>query len=196
LLLDSARELFARKGFAGTSTREIADHAGTSEALLFRHFGSKAVLFDRAVLDPFSEFISNYIAQWEEYEAQPHPPEVPARQYIEGLFDLLSEHRELVMALLAVQAYEVGVADDVTGPGSPLSQFLDRLEKVVEAEVGMRGWTGVDIPVTIRVTFGLVLSMAVLDDWMFPGRRPSRERIINEMVAYMIHGLAHRPRRK
>ena len=38
--------LFARKGFAGTTTKELAEVAGISEALLFRHFPSKKHLYD------------------------------------------------------------------------------------------------------------------------------------------------------
>src|SRR5438477_11108666 len=37
--------LFARKGFAGTTTKELAEGAGISEALLFRHFPSKKHLY-------------------------------------------------------------------------------------------------------------------------------------------------------
>lgn len=44
-IVDSAVPLFARKGFAGTTTRELAEAAGISEALLFRHFPSKQLLY-------------------------------------------------------------------------------------------------------------------------------------------------------
>jgi AcrR family transcriptional regulator len=37
--------LFARKGFAGTTTRELAEAANISEGLLFRHFPSKRQLY-------------------------------------------------------------------------------------------------------------------------------------------------------
>ena len=37
--------LFARNGFAGTTTRELAAAAGVSEALLFKHFPSKQSLY-------------------------------------------------------------------------------------------------------------------------------------------------------
>src|SRR4029077_19181515 len=37
--------LFSRKGFSGTTTRELAEAAGISEALLFRHFPSKQLLY-------------------------------------------------------------------------------------------------------------------------------------------------------
>lgn len=44
-ILDVASGLFARKGYQGTTTREIAEEAGINEALLFRHFPSKENLY-------------------------------------------------------------------------------------------------------------------------------------------------------
>lgn len=44
-IVAAAVPLFARKGFAGITTRELADAAGISEALLFRHFPSKQLLY-------------------------------------------------------------------------------------------------------------------------------------------------------
>ena len=64
LLLESARALFAERGYAGTSTREIARAASVTEPMIFRHFGSKAKLFEESVLDPFNTFVSEYIGDW------------------------------------------------------------------------------------------------------------------------------------
>ncbi len=44
-IVEIAMPLFARKGFAGTTTKEIAELAGVSEALLYRHFPTKAALY-------------------------------------------------------------------------------------------------------------------------------------------------------
>lgn len=43
--IDAALRLFSTSGFRGTSTRAIAEAAGVSEALLFRHFPTKAGLY-------------------------------------------------------------------------------------------------------------------------------------------------------
>jgi AcrR family transcriptional regulator len=43
-ILQAAREVIARKGKRGATTREIADVAAVNEATLFRHFGSKGAL--------------------------------------------------------------------------------------------------------------------------------------------------------
>jgi len=45
-----AMELFSERGFQGTTTREIAQAAGVSEAMVFRHFATKEELY-AAILD-------------------------------------------------------------------------------------------------------------------------------------------------
>jgi AcrR family transcriptional regulator len=45
-IVEAAMPLFARKGFAGTTTKEIAEAARVSEALVFKHFPSKAALYE------------------------------------------------------------------------------------------------------------------------------------------------------
>ena len=44
-IISSAATLFAAKGFTGTKTKAIAEQAGVSEALLFKHFPSKNDLY-------------------------------------------------------------------------------------------------------------------------------------------------------
>ena len=191
LLLEAARSLFAAKGYAGASTRDIALTAGVSEALLFRHFGTKAKLFERAILDPINEFIHDYVEQWTARSAADHTPEGISFAYVVGFYRLLSENRELVLALVTAQAYEKSIQE--LNDASPLSRLLDELETVAGREAELRGFE-FDVQISTRLVAGMVMSMALLDEWLFPlgKRRPSRQRIVNEMVAFMLHGLAHR----
>lgn len=49
-ILRVAVSLFSRRGFGGTTTRQIAQAAGVSEAMVFRHFATKQELYS-AILD-------------------------------------------------------------------------------------------------------------------------------------------------
>src|SRR5436853_4035143 len=49
-IITSAMELFARKGFRGTTTRDLATHAEINEAIIFRHFNTKEELY-RAIIE-------------------------------------------------------------------------------------------------------------------------------------------------
>jgi len=45
-IIDAAFELFSTKGYLGTTTKEIAQHANVCEVTVFRHFGTKEGIFD------------------------------------------------------------------------------------------------------------------------------------------------------
>lgn len=53
-LLLAAGELFAEKGFHGTTVREVCARAGANVAAVNYHFGDKQGLFDEAVLHAFA----------------------------------------------------------------------------------------------------------------------------------------------
>lgn len=44
-ILSAAIELFAKKGFRGTTTRDLATQADVNEAIIFRHFKNKKELY-------------------------------------------------------------------------------------------------------------------------------------------------------
>lgn len=44
-IIEVARDLFAARGYEGTTTRELAEEIGVNEAILFRHFPSKDELY-------------------------------------------------------------------------------------------------------------------------------------------------------
>jgi AcrR family transcriptional regulator len=50
IIIDAALALFARKGFRGTTTKEIAEAAGCSEATIFKYFATKDELYS-AILE-------------------------------------------------------------------------------------------------------------------------------------------------
>lgn len=192
LLLESALDLFARKGYAGTSTREIATNAGVSEALLFRHFGTKVALFEEAVVKPFGQFINDYVDRWEVDSAAHDDVAVLAQDYIGGLYDLLREHKHIVVALVATHAYEENL-DHVVSKSFTVP--MERLETLVDSLTVANHYSNVDSALATRATISMVMGMAVLDEWLYkPGkRRPARRRVVNEMTQMLLHGMQHRP---
>ncbi len=52
-----AATLFAEKGFAATSTREICEKAGVAKPTLYYHFGNKEQLYTGIVFDAFQEYL-------------------------------------------------------------------------------------------------------------------------------------------
>jgi len=63
-ILQTAVDLFSRKGFKGTTTKEIAAAAGVSEAMVFRHFATKDDLY-AAILDAKACIDGTHMFPWE-----------------------------------------------------------------------------------------------------------------------------------
>jgi len=59
-ITNAARELFIKRGYRGTATREIASRAGVSEVTVFRKFGSKKNLLKR-IMDESTERLSQVL---------------------------------------------------------------------------------------------------------------------------------------
>jgi AcrR family transcriptional regulator len=55
LLLAAARKVFIEQGLAGARTRRIAEEAGTTETIMYRHFGSKQEMFEEAIRAPLED---------------------------------------------------------------------------------------------------------------------------------------------
>lgn len=55
-ILDIARDLFARQGYAGTSIADIAGELGTTKAALYYHFRSKADIADALLAEPLAAY--------------------------------------------------------------------------------------------------------------------------------------------
>lgn len=61
-ILKAARAVFVESGLSGARTKVIADLAGTSEAILYRHFSSKEDLFEAAILEPVEGLVAEMTA--------------------------------------------------------------------------------------------------------------------------------------
>ncbi len=73
LILEAAKEVFARSGLRGSRTRDLAQAAGINQATLFGHFKSKEDLFAAAVLQPLVALLEGVRERYQVYEAADSP---------------------------------------------------------------------------------------------------------------------------
>ena len=60
-ILDTATKLFLEKGFASTSTTEIAKEVGCNQALVHYYFRTKERLFEAVFANKFQNFATNIL---------------------------------------------------------------------------------------------------------------------------------------
>ncbi|MEP6961186.1 MAG: helix-turn-helix domain-containing protein [Acidobacteriota bacterium] len=103
-LLGHAIELFSKRGFSGTRTKDIAAACGVSEGILFRHFATKEDLY-RAILETHADEAGKkaWMAEMKRWAAQRNDRELVhclVVQIIKSFRENASFHRLMLFAWL------------------------------------------------------------------------------------------------
>ena len=65
-ILQAAQRLFARQGFDGTTTRDLAQAAGVAEGTLFRHFSNKKAILVEVATQGWIEILTDLLTELSE----------------------------------------------------------------------------------------------------------------------------------
>jgi AcrR family transcriptional regulator len=95
-ILDVAEELFAERGFAGTTLRDVAARVGVRNPSIYNHFASKEALYEAVLargIGPILETLTEFV------EAGPQTYRDP-RAVVERIMRVLAEHAHLPRLVL------------------------------------------------------------------------------------------------
>jgi len=88
-LIEIACRLFARKGYDGTSLRDIAEEAKITKAALYYHFPNKEALYERIVLESMQALVDSVRNAMEEGAS----PKDRVRLFMQASADFLDRSR-------------------------------------------------------------------------------------------------------
>lgn len=151
-ILTEAAALFAERGLNGTRVRDIAAACGVTEAILYRHFPSKAALFEAALADKIARH------RTEEILAR-LPSDAPLEEVFQSVARLILDiglddpviHRLLLAASLSGSARTQGIYVTWRIP------FVDYLERLIRAGIERGELRAVDPLLTARAFVGMVM---------------------------------------
>lgn len=190
LLLDAARELFARQDYRRTTTRDIAEAAGVNEYLLFRYFGSKAGLFKEALVLPFTDFVDEFGRTWQAVVPEQTDEEELSRQFVGALYDVLVEHQGLLLTLVASDGLSV---EEIESTGiADIRRALTVLSRISAEGMQIRGMHSGQPDLPAHSTVAMIVGMVALRSTFFGNKPPPREAIVDELVQAILHGFLHR----
>ena len=160
-ILAAARRAFIDNGdVRGTTTRTIAEYAGISEGVIYRHFESKDQLFLEAVVEPLSEAVDNLVAASEIVDRDVRLTEDRQPELLMELYTQLTDALDEMLPLLGLVLFgDPKVAQQFYQ--ERLSVAMDRLAATWQ-EVGAR--YGRALPtsdVTVRAVMGISLLLAL-----------------------------------
>lgn len=183
LIVAAARTEFAEQGFAGATTRGIARRAGASEVLIYRYFGSKAALFEEAVLGPFNRLLRAYLDRGSDL----FPDQGSSETFVRSFYPFLKNNAGLLQAL--VRSPGRGVPDGPSMHG--LDDYFSRASEQMQRQFQHHGLVPEVAPeFGVRFAFGLLASAILYRDWFFPDGEPDEEQLMHALSRLIYKGLS------
>lgn len=179
----AAASLFAAKGFSGTTTKEIAKSAGVSEALLFKYFPTKRVLY-AAILAEKAQF-SGLREAIEEAAGQRDDKQ---------LFTLLASYRirkgadPMLLRLLLYSALEGHEMSEMFFR-SQYRTLYDLLTGYIRRRIEDGAFRPVDPLLAARAFFGVIVHHRLLHDIFGLPMHRTHEDTVAEYVSLFLSGL-------
>ncbi|NYE45534.1 AcrR family transcriptional regulator [Spinactinospora alkalitolerans] len=177
-LLDIGRELFAERGFDGTSIEEIAARAGVSKPVVYEHFGGKegiyAVVVDREMQKLLGMVGDALIGDH-------------ARDKLEHAALALLRYVEESSQGFRILARDSHAASGTGSFASLISDIATQVEHILGEEFKSRGYDPKLAPLYAQSLVGMV---ALTGQWWLEVRRPKREVVAAHLVNLAWNGLS------
>jgi AcrR family transcriptional regulator len=195
LILDGATEVFSTKGYPSSTLEDIAQAAGVSVSVIYRHFTDKAELFRETLVAPFTKSLEEYSETWRRsFSDAPLDDDAVMRELVTNIYDSMAGHREVLATLGTAERVldESAVREVQAGFGA----LFERLGSMGIEEASRRGWfEGEVVELTSRCLYGMMVSMIVYEQWFLRRgeTRISREQLVDHVTRLMLYGLRLAP---
>ncbi|HWB36051.1 MAG TPA: TetR/AcrR family transcriptional regulator [Rugosimonospora sp.] len=178
-LISIARQIFAEKGFDGTSIEEIAARAKVSKPVVYEHFGGKeglyAVVVDREVRGLLDIIAAALTAG--------HP-----RELLEQAALALLDYIEAETDGFRILVRDSPVFATTGNFSSVLNDVAHQVEHILGDEFKARGY---DPRLAELYSQALVGMVALTGRWWLEVRKPRKEAVAAHLVNLAWNGLSH-----
>lgn len=185
-IVEAAIDLFSRKGFRGTTTREIAEAAAISEAMIFKHFTTKQELYS-AIIE----------AKSETEELLARAAKAASRKDDQGVFRSVglkmmeqTERDPSLMRLLLFSALEGHELSDIFFE-SRVKRLHEFLSSYIRTRIEEGGFRPVDSLVAARGFIGMTVHYLLIHE-LFGVKRPPRsspQDVVQTFVSIFLKGI-------
>ena len=147
-ILKAAQRLFARRGYGGTTTRDLAQAAGVAEGTLFRHFESKKAILVRVATDGWVELLTDLLTELSEMASYKAIGQVMRRR-----MGNLPRNADLMRVCFMEAQFHPELREQVQG--EVISKMIDVTEAFFETAIDRGIYRPMDSRVVARIFLGM-----------------------------------------
>jgi len=154
-ILQVAEQLFADKGFDGTSVRDIAEQAGVNLAMISYYFGSKEKLLKQLIEDRFST-TTRFLEEKSNSDAE--EPWEKVEWLVDYYVDKIVNTYRFYCIL--TQEYNTGRSDDIKDLIVKVkSENMERIKKIILEGQRKNVFRKVDVELTMASMMGTIIQL-------------------------------------
>ncbi|MHA1134916.1 MAG: TetR/AcrR family transcriptional regulator [Candidatus Thorarchaeota archaeon] len=179
-ILEAAYELFAEKGYRGSSMREIAERSGIKAGSIYNHFKNKEEIFEAVFIEKHPLF--RLLSLLDEVEGE------SAEELLSNAIDQLNNEigsDPRLLNLFFVELVEMGgkhITEAMETNFPPDSKFMKQIFIMKDEFREIRE------PLIIRTLIGSVFANIIFN-WFIGGTNPRRWGTQSEMTDVLLRGI-------
>ena len=147
-ILQAARRLFGRKGYDGTTTRDLAQAAGVAEGTVFRHFPNKKAILIAVATEGWVEILTDLLTELSEMGSYKAVAQVMRRRMLN-----LRDNADLMRVCFLEAQFHPELRDHIQ------SEVIAKMTDVAEAFFETAMQKGVYRPMNPRIVAKVFLGM-------------------------------------
>ncbi|MFE4763846.1 TetR/AcrR family transcriptional regulator [Bacillus mycoides] len=192
-ILEAAVDMFGEKGYASTSTSEIAKRAGVAEGTIFRYYKTKKDLLFAVVMPTLTKFAAPFFVQAfakEIFKTEYESYEVLLRVIIQNRFEFAKKHFPMIKILIQEVPFQPELKSEIQQLIE--TELLVHFKKLIakfqeEGEI-------IELPPSsvLRLTLSAVLGLLLTRFLLLPEERWDDEVEIENTIQFILYGLTPR----
>ncbi|MCI0419609.1 MAG: TetR/AcrR family transcriptional regulator [Acidobacteria bacterium] len=185
-IINVSRKLFSKKGFNGTTTKEIAQASGISEAMIFCHFASKEDLYT-AIIDQRIQEVGDALS---DEALQAHDDERVFGELARFILDKTAENPTM-LRLLYFSALEGHELSDIFYSNHEIKKVM-KLVDYIRLRISEGDFCDLDPILVARAFTGMLYTYVTAQHLFDAGRyypKASHEEVVQNFLSIFLNGI-------
>ncbi|MCU4989891.1 TetR/AcrR family transcriptional regulator [Bacillus cereus] len=192
-ILEAAVDRFGEKGYAATSTSEIAKRAGVAEGTIFRYYKTKKDLLLAVVMPTLTKFAAPFFVQAfakEIFKSEYESYEGLLRVVIYNRFEFAKKHFPMIKILIQEVPFQPELKNEIQQLVE--TELLSHFKKLIVKFQEKGGIIEMPPSSVVRLTLSAVLGLLLTRFLLLPEEKWDDEVEIEHTIQFILFGLTPR----